>query len=430
MKRECEGRVALAADRSARRRADSPTPIEASRRPWLAREDLAPATLLFAASFALHAATAWLDARAAGIPLSHLAVYYDGHVYIEIAKSFPLPFSPSGPDYVGHAPGYPALVHLARVATRGALDWGTLALATNWGAAALACVAVYALARRLGLAGFWPALAFAVANPRWVQIAATAHSEPLAVLLGVLAFTALLDARPGRAGAWLALAGLARFPALLLGLPLAGLAVGQRRLLGARAIGALALPLVAFGLFHLYLAWRVPGFSNVAQAHQVFWRTEITWPFDALLHVAWSRAATPTLIMTWATLAAQLAALALGLRSARAPERELALWIAAVVGFHACLAGPEGALAWTRLTILAWPPTLLLLWPRLALRLPAPVLALACAALGIAGLLRAPLGARGAVARQNEMQGFLAETIRRLDADEPRWLDFGGHRRR
>ena len=66
--------------------------------------------------------------------MRNLAAFYDGHLYLEIAKSFPLPYPPAALDYAGHAPAYPALVSLLHVVSSWAHPhWGWLALLASWG---------------------------------------------------------------------------------------------------------------------------------------------------------------------------------------------------------------------------------------------------------------------------------------------------------
>jgi len=83
-------------------REDRPEPTAAVRREsWI----------LAAASLALSLATSLFALGPSGV--AELGVYFDGHFYIEIARSFPLPYAPEGRDYLGQAPGFSALLYPA-----------------------------------------------------------------------------------------------------------------------------------------------------------------------------------------------------------------------------------------------------------------------------------------------------------------------------
>jgi hypothetical protein len=93
------------------------------------REDVGPLLAVVAVALAFHVLPTVLGARTTELPVRALSVYFDGHLYIEIAKSFPLPYPPESFDYMGHAPGYPALIYLGRrlsVDDPGWIDFRTL----------------------------------------------------------------------------------------------------------------------------------------------------------------------------------------------------------------------------------------------------------------------------------------------------------------
>ena len=396
----------------------------------LTRADLRPVALLIALSLGLQIGIAVLVTRSTSMPLSWLGVFFDGYLYLDIARSFPLPFSPEGRDYLGQAPGYPALIYLARQLTPlHPVNWGALALATSWLSAALCAGAFYAVCRAAGIAPFWPSVAFIVANPRWQSVAATAHPEGLAMLFVLLTAAAQLRGRLGWAVAWLSLAGLTRFPALLIGAALAidVLLVQRRR--GPRTLALLSLPLLAFAAHNLYLFARIPGYAGMAEAHRVFWDTHLTWPFQALIENAmrWLRgtAPGPNFALTYLSVAGYLASLAVGLREPEPRLRFLTAWVAVIVLFHVSLAGEWGGFDFARLAILAWPAALLLLWRRV--RCSAPPAA-AAAGWAIAGVLSAAITVdllSDAVRWQRSSYPWPAISIRRLEAEQPRWFDFG-----
>ncbi len=398
--------------------------------PWLTRADLRPIALLIALSLCLQIGIAVLVTRSTAMPLSWLGVFFDGYLYLDIARSFPLPFSPEGRDYLGQAPGYPALIYLARQLTPlHPVDWGALALATSWLSAALCAGAFYLVCRAAGLAAFWPSVAFIVANPRWQSVAATAHPEGLAMLFVLLMAAAHLRGRLGWAVVWLSLAALTRFPALLIGAALAVdvLLVQKRR--GVRTLALLSLPLLAFAAHNLYLFVQIPGFEGMAAAHRVFWDTHLTWPFQALIEnaVRWLQgtAPGPNFALTYLSAAFYLASLVVGLREPERRLRFLTVWVAVIVLFHVSLAGEWGGFDFARLAIMAWPAALILVWRRVRF-----TAAPAAAATGwaIAGVLCAAITSdllSDAVRWQRSSYPWPAISIRRLKAEEPRWFDFG-----
>jgi hypothetical protein len=161
-----------------------------------------PLALVVALSLALVVGIGAVGAQRARVPLSSAGAYYDGHLYIEIAKSFPFPYSAKGPDYLGQAPGYPALIALLRaIVPRGVANWGLLALGATWLPAALSAGAFYLLCLAVGSRPLWPTLQFVLANPRWLVIGSSSHPEALGVLLWIATLLAFARGRPIAAGA-------------------------------------------------------------------------------------------------------------------------------------------------------------------------------------------------------------------------------------
>ncbi len=397
-------------------------------------KDRGTAAAIAGASMLLCAATAGWGAAHAGIPLSHLGVYFDGHLYLEIAKSFPLPFSSEGPDYLGQAPGYPAAIWLVRQFLPGAFaNWGFSALLVAWSGAGGAAIAVWALAREVGLRPLWPTAFFLLAYPRWLSVASTAHPESLALAFSVASVLWYLRGRIGASMVWLALAGLVRYPALLLGVPLALGILFQRRERGLRTWLWLSLPPLAFAAVQVYLYLAVPGFAGILDAHSVFWEAGFSWPFAALLEFAprarvlWSLPDfwwTAVFVLTYGSLLFYLSSLWVGFR--RLPSHFFVLpgAVAVVVGFHVCLEGPPAAWDFSRLTLLAWPFALLIHARWWGTRQAKPLLALLGVGLAVASFWYATTAARGAVELQSRRHPFLEQTRERLDSDVPVWASF------
>lgn len=392
----------------------------------LAREDLQRCAWLFGVTFALQVALSVAVAASSGMPLPALAAYNDGHLYLEIAKSFPLPYAAEGPHYLGHAPGYPALIAAVHALTPDAwVDWGTAALLASWLPAALSAIAFYALCLATGVPPLWPTLFFVAANPFHVLLGASAHAEPAAGLFAILCFVAFARDRLGWSVAWLSVAALCRFPAILLGAPLAfGVLVlrGRRDL---RSVATLGVPLLVFALFNLYLRWRVPGFSNVFESHAIFWDAPFRDAFSAIATLAAMGATWREEFPLWAiwiNLAVYALALVAGLRPGERERWPLALWVGVIAGFHAALGGVMGALALPRMMILAWPPSVLILARFVGPRSPRATTAALCALLAIASfaLARDVLS----FVTRAQAQTFLPDVIARIHDDEPHWIDF------
>ena len=111
-------------------------------------------------------------------------------------------------------------------------------------------------------------------------------------------------------------------------------------------------------------------------------------------------------------------------------QRMLSFWVGVTFLFSAAAGDSVGVPAFTRLMLPAWPAALLILWTAWGRRAPRAVVAAAGAALLVWGLWFSAKQIRLAIYGQRREQPFLLETIRRLEADEPRWLDFREIRRR
>lgn len=407
-------------------------------RPLLERSQALPLGGLFAFALLLEVAVAAWASRSSDVALPALAVFFDGHLYLEIAKSFPLPFSQAGLDYLGHAPGYPALAWGMRMATPdAAVSWGTALLLASWIPAALCPVAFALVARESERAApsgsrrsfAWAGLLFAVLNPRWVSLAASAHPESLAMLLLILALLAHLRGQAAASGVLLSLCVLTRYPSLLLGLPFAwAVLVTQRQLVPARVFWVLS-PLVAFSLIQLYLDARVPGFTSLEQTHDLFWETGLVLPFTELILNAspshWP-AEYRLYEVTYATAFFYLAAVIVGLRRSERAVWMLPLWVGVMLVFHASLSGKLGAYDFARLVVLAWPAALLVMWRLAGARVPAGALAVVCTAALAFSVSFATDQIEEGIELQRKMPSFafLRESIGRLNDDAPRWIDF------
>ena len=406
--------------------------------PLLRRSDALPLGLLFAFALILEVSVAAVASRSSDLALPALAVFFDGHLYLEIAKSFPLPFSEAGLDYLGQAPGYSALAWLLRVLTPdAAVSWGTALLLGSWIPAALCPVAFALVAReservapvRAARSIVWAGLLFALLNPRWVSLAASAHPESLAMLFLILALLAHLRGQAAASGLLLSLCVLTRYPSLLLGLPFAWAVFVTQRQLGPARVAWVLSPLVGFSLIQLYLDAWVPGFVGLDQTHGLFWETGLVLPFTELILNA-APSAWPEeyrlFEVTYASVFFYLASAVVGLRRSEQALWMLPLWVGVMVGFHASLSGKLGVWDFARLVVLAWPAALLVMWRLASPRVPAAALAAVCVAALAFSFSFATDQVEKGIQLQRNMPSFAfhRDSIRRLDDDEPRWIDF------
>ncbi len=351
------------------------------------------------------AAIAWISAGRVGLRVSELAVFFDGHIYLEIARSFPLPFEAGSLIYSGFAPAYPFLIYLLRLT---GMDWGLAALVVGWLSTGAAAGFLSVLARELGLPRTGTVALYFIAYPYVLIVGAAAHAESLALATAIGAAVYALAGNRAVSATLLAACILSRFPALTL-LPAFALLAWPSSMKGLVWLAPAPLSL---GLWNLYLRWRVPGFRNIFQAH-TFWKPEITLPFAAFLlhpvspHVAWSLA-----LLLAAIVAAALAPQLRG-------RWVWALWVAIFTGFHLSLSGEEGVSCFARLVILAWPAAVLLLSAVLPWRRVVP----AACALSLVYVLPWVLNFVTVIpALQSAKWDFLADARARLESDEPVWI--------
>ena len=357
--------------------------------------------------------------------LMDLGAFFDGHFYIEIARSFPLPYSAEGRDYLGQAPGFSVLLFLMRLLVPDGLHWGLLALAATWLSGVAAVLAFYSICRELDVPALPASLTFLCLNPVWALVTSAAHPEPLAVTFALLCFRAHLRGSLPWSVLWLSLLVLTRFPALLLGGALAFDLLVVRRQLRMRTIAWLSLPLVTFAVHILYLYWRIPGFTGIWDVHQVHWVTEWTYPFAEMIR-QWDRMADSGFFqrpVVYGTAGFYLAAVLLGLRRSEWRHWWLAFWVGGILLLHVSLSGEPGVGSFPRLAVLAWPAALLIAWRLFARTPPLPILIAICAIAGSFSIYVSYQQIRVAVYVQS-LTLWMKPKLQSMDSNEPHWIDF------
>lgn len=384
---------------------------------------------IFAVAALFYAALSFLIALRIGRPVGELSVFFDGHMYLSIARSLPLPYSEHALDYAGHSPGYPAAAWLTHVATPNSLvNWGDAMLLALWIPAAAAVALFFVVVQKLEADPWIPTLAFAIANPVWLLSSATPHAEPLAVALLLGALLAHLNGRAAIAGIALALAVLTRLPSAVLGawLFFGILAAHQFRFRPnlIHAFGSIA----AFALLNAYLYWRIPVFEGISQAHSVFWNTSVVWPFAGLIAGLGSDLWThPGFEITYGLLALYFVAMGAAAWTRDRMSLELGLWVLLTAGAAASFRGLLGLWDYPRLSIPAWPAALLIVARTSRHVRSRAATAIACVLIAVGasvGLWSLLAEGRGPYQSQLVRFPWLEREMKSLDRDAPRWVNF------
>lgn len=323
----------------------------------------------------LRAAVCAALAAITGIGPADLSLFFDGHIYQLIARTFPHPYAgihelfpgfPKSPAYLTCCfPLYPVFIWAADAALH---DLRLAALAVSWLASSLAVVAFYELARRLCERPLPAALAYSFLPPTWLLTGSLAFVEPVFALCFISAMGFFLAGKRGPAIAAASLTLLAQRTGVLI-LPVFFLSLWKgspRRALREFAPYLLALLPVA-GL-QLYF-WRVFGdpFINVTTHHRVYGGSYLSVPFRSLLlGLLETRSALPGLF--WARKAMMLGSIlfyagtwAWCARSRRAGETPLLAWLGMFALPALLLSGDWGYYAFPRVIAAAAPAAILLL---------------------------------------------------------------------
>jgi hypothetical protein len=329
--------------------------------------------LVFAAALAVRLALLAFLAHQIPIEAAQLSLFYDGHLYQLVSKTFPLVYSGVGevfPLYktdpasiTGWFPLYPASIRLAD-AFLPSTQAAALAASQLAGAAS---VALFARTASRWLPDPRPAVLLFLFLPPWWLLAGTlAFAEALLVLLALAAHESLASGRR----AWaIALAGLCLVEQKLGALVPLYLALSEldlRRPGWLRRAADWAWALVPLLLLQAWLAYLFGDWLvNVRVQQRFFEEHPFDWPLVGIVsrlmgisaafpHDAAHRVANTASFLLYAGV------LAWALMRRNPEERPLVWWLGTVVAFCACLSD-KGAFSMPRFLLLASPPLLLLL---------------------------------------------------------------------
>lgn len=304
-------------------------------------------------------------ASALGVDWRDLALRYDGHVYLRVAKTFPaLYISDWGPFLTGWFPLYPALIRVAGALTG---DLRVAAMLVSIAASAAAVALFYRLAghfsKRPGLA----AAIFVFFPPMWLVCGGLAFVEPVFLCAAIGAVLAAVEDRPWPAGAALAAAALAQKSGVLVPVIVALIVWSRKGGLGSRWVAALSLAPAAIAGLQLYL-WLVFGdpLINFNVLHDAFGGSLFAAPFSAFVKGAiepsafgspWRRAAIAVSGLSYLAIAAA------SWRRRAPAQRPLFIWLGVCLAFFFCLGGFWAFHSLPRFLLLCAPAAILLAEP-------------------------------------------------------------------
>lgn|GEM_PF-1206101 len=354
---------------------------------------------LFLLALAFRLSFLALASAFSGLPWRDLALYYDGHVYLLISKSYPrlyvgiheiFPAFRNSEYFTGWFPFYPLLIRLAGFVIR---DSRVSALAVSQIAAALSVVLLYRLARLRSSRPLLAAALYIFFPPTWVLTGSLNFVEPVFVCLFLAAFDRFLAEDMAWAVVFASLVMVTQKSGFLILLVMLAVLVGRHGPRGLRMFLPYLASVLPLALMQGYLGLRFHEFwinlrvqreifggpllqlPGVALARGLF---SSTWPFPGPV-----RLRRELLAASVGFYAAVLAASWVRLRSR---QWALVCWLGVVLAFNLCLAGPWACTGFARFMTLAAPAAILLAveLPDPATRLPALAL---CAAAGAAALV-------------------------------------------
>jgi hypothetical protein len=329
--------------------------------------------LVFAAALAVRLALLAFLAHQIPMEAAQLSLFYDGHLYQLVSKTFPLVYSGVGdvfpiyrthPTHItGWLPLYPASIRLADVF----LPSTQVAALAATQLAAAASVALFARTASRWLPDPRPAVLLFIFLPPWWLLAGTlAFPEALLVLLALAAHEALASGRRGWA---IALAGLCMVEqklGMLVPPILAASELDLRRPGWVRRAADWAWALVPLLLLQGWLAYLFGDWLANARVQQTYFGAHpFDWPLAGIVRrlmgisAAFPHDAAHRLAGT-ASFLFYAGVLAWALKRRNPDERPLVWWLGVVVASCACLSD-KGAFSLSRFLVLASPPLLLLL---------------------------------------------------------------------
>lgn len=294
--------------------------------------------------------------KALDVPALDLALRYDGHVYLRIAKSLPwLYVEGDSPFLTGWFPLYPVVVRLLGSVVP---DLRLSAILVSLSFSSLSVFLFHRLAVRFSKRPDLATLLFVFFPPMWLVVGGLGFVEPLLVCSMIAGVLAVLEDRPAALALSAVGAVLCQKSGFLL--PVVAALMLGRKALRPRWVAAFAAPAAALLLLQGYL-WFAFGdfFVNLKVQREVFGGSLFGAPFLAFVRGVFAPSAFGGVLRCAAIGASGLFYLA---ACARAPKL-LRPWLWTVCGFFFCLGGAWAFHSLPRFLLLAAPAAVLALEP-------------------------------------------------------------------
>lgn len=294
------------------------------------------------------------SSRALDVPVLDLALRYDGHVYLRIAKSLPwLYVEGDSPFLTGWFPLYPVLV---RVLAFFVPDYRLSAILVSLSFSALSVFLFHRLAARFSRRPDLATLLFLFFPPMWLVVGGLGFVEPLLVASVLLAVLSVLEDRPAPLALACAAAVLTQKSGFLV--PVIAVLMDRRKWAVALVPAGLAV-----ALLQGYLLFAFGDlFINLKVQREVFGGALFGVPFLAFARGAVSPSAFGGALRCAAIAASGVFYLAACWKAPRA----LRPWLWSVCGFFFCLGGDWAFHSLPRFLLLAAPAAVLTLEPLVA----------------------------------------------------------------
>jgi len=324
---------------------------------------------LFLFAVGLRAATALAISLASGISLRNLAVFYDGHLYILIARTLPVLYStprlffpdfPKDPSFItGWFPVYPGFIKLLSLVTG---DLRLAALLAAWLAGGMAVVLFYELAGDYLERPLFAAILFSFLPTSWLIGGSLALVESTYVCLLLACFLTFHRGKTGWAALFAALAMITQKSGFLL-LPILAFTATPRRRALLPCISAIA----AATALQLYLWWLFGDPLINAKVHRSAFGGEwfgfpfagfIKWMLDSrspFQEMFWQRK-----IITVLEMSFYIAVLFWSLLRYSSRMTLFTVWLGIVLLFHAFLTNFWSFYAFPRYMLMAGPAAIML----------------------------------------------------------------------